>query len=104
MLIYKVYVVIVVKLHTLLILVVNKTQTIYMLILICIVIIMAQLHQRSIMAIGTSYGISLPKPWLDYYEVKVGDKVEIITEGRVARIKLIPNDRNKDFDGSDKDE
>ena len=63
---------------------------------------MAHKYQRSIISMGESRGITLPKPWLDYYEVRMGDKVEIITEGRIARIKIIPTDDNKDFDESDK--
>lgn len=36
---------------------------------------------------NTSLAIILPKPWLDYYELKYGDLLEVITDKDVT-IKL----------------
>lgn len=39
--------------------------------------------------IGGGFAITLPKPWVRYYELKPGDKLEIITndDGLVVRVK-----------------
>ena len=54
------------------------------------------------MRVGNSLCIVLPKPWLEYYDADIGDKVEIITKGRTATLTIIPNEKNQDYDESDK--
>lgn len=51
------------------------------------------------MTMGGSLVVSLPWSWLNYHDVKAGDKVEVITRGRVAEIKLLNNER----DGNERD-
>lgn len=41
------------------------------------------------MVIGDSLGITLPFGWLNFHNSKAGDKVEIITHGSTAEIKLL---------------
>lgn len=44
-----------------------------------------------LVAIGnTSLAIIIPKPWLEYYELVKGDKLEIISNGVVIKIKKVP--------------
>jgi hypothetical protein len=60
---------------------------------------MAQKETRTIMDLGGSLGITLPFGWLDFYKVKPGDKVEIVTHGFTADIKLLLNNKNIVEDG-----
>ncbi len=48
------------------------------------------------MTMGGSLVVSLPWGWLNYHNIKAGDKVEIITRGRTAEIKLLNNGGGKD--------
>jgi len=59
-------------------------------------------YERQIIQVGNSNCVVLPKPWLDYYEASTGDRVEMITRGRTCTIMIVPNNKNKDFDESDK--
>ena len=40
---------------------------------------------------GGSLVVTLPWSWLNFHNIKAGDKVEVITRGRTAEIKLIDN-------------
>jgi antitoxin component of MazEF toxin-antitoxin module len=55
---------------------------------------MAQKLIRTIQHIGGSLGVTLPFGWINYYGSKPGDKVEIITHGITAEIKLINYNNN----------
>lgn len=61
---------------------------------ICItmLIIMAHKETRTLFKMGDSLGITLPYSWLAYHDAQAGDKVEIITYGSKAEIKLLNND------------
>lgn len=49
---------------------------------------MPTLVERSLFKIGGAFAITLPKPWVRYYELKPGDKLEIITNNDlVVRVK-----------------
>jgi len=50
------------------------------------------------MSMGGSLVVSLPWSWLNFHDVKPGDKVEVITHGRTAEIKLLNNDGGVDAD------
>jgi hypothetical protein len=56
---------------------------------------MAQKLIRTMIPIGGSLGITLPIGWTNYYESKAGDKVEIVTHGITAEIKLINNNNGE---------
>lgn len=60
---------------------------------ICIttLILMAHKDIRTLITMGDSLGITLPYSWINYNNVKPGDKVEIITYGTTAEIKLLNN-------------
>lgn len=58
---------------------------------ITILIFMAHKEMRTIFVMGDSLGITLPYGWLNYNNVKPGDKVEITTYGTTAEIKLLNN-------------
>lgn len=63
---------------------------------------MAHKEQRTLIAMGQSIGITLPQPWLKYYNAKMGDKVEITTYGTTAEIKLLNNKKGEDKGENDK--
>jgi len=49
---------------------------------------MPTLVERSLFKIGGGFAITLPKPWVRFYELKPGDKLEIITDDDlVVRVK-----------------
>ena len=50
---------------------------------------MPTLVERSLFKIGSSLAITLPKLWVRYYELKPGDKLEIISNDGdlVLRVK-----------------
>jgi len=50
---------------------------------------MAHKETRTLIPMGDSIGITLPFSWLNYHNSKPGDKVEIITHGITAEIKLL---------------
>lgn len=55
--------------------------------------------KRTIMQMGhTSYVITLPKGWIDYYKLSPGDKVEIIIsdDGLLVRPIKINNNSSAD--------
>ncbi|MCW4015537.1 MAG: AbrB/MazE/SpoVT family DNA-binding domain-containing protein [Candidatus Bathyarchaeota archaeon] len=45
---------------------------------------MPQKETRKLVAIGNSLGVTLPKGWIDYFDLKLGDKLEVITNGNVT--------------------
>ena len=53
---------------------------------------MAHRERRKLITIGDSLGVTLPKAWLDFNNVKLGDDIEIVTYGNTATIKLINGD------------
>jgi len=65
---------------------------------VCISVLIKMAHKetRKIITFGNSLAITLPQPWLNFYDIKPGDYVEIITFGTKAEIKLIKNG-NKDY-------
>jgi len=52
---------------------------------------MPTLVERSLFKIGGGFAITLPKPWIRFYKLKPGDKLEIITDSSandlVVRVK-----------------
>lgn len=52
---------------------------------------MAQREIRTLFVTGSSICITLPVGWLNFNNVKPGDKVEITTYGTTAEIKLLNN-------------
>jgi len=52
---------------------------------------MAHKETRSLIKLGESIVLSLPSSWIRYNDAKPGDKVEIITYGTTAEIKLLSN-------------
>ena len=70
---------------------VNRGLILNMNVPITVMTIMAHKDTRSILVNGHSLSVSLPHTWLKYYGIKAGDKVEVITEGRVAHIILPDN-------------
>jgi antitoxin component of MazEF toxin-antitoxin module len=45
---------------------------------------MPQTENRKIIRIGkTSLGVILPKPWLTYFSLQAGDKVEVVSNGQI---------------------
>ena len=55
------------------------------------------------MNMGGSLVVTLPWNWLNYHNVKAGDKVEIITHGFTAEIKLLNNGNNKNGEKGNND-
>jgi len=55
---------------------------------------MAHKETRTLITMGQSLGITLPQSWLNFHNAKPGDKVEIITYGTTAEIKLLNNGNN----------
>ena len=49
---------------------------------------MAHREIRKLIPMGDSIGVTLPKPWLDFNNMKSGDSIEITTYGNTATIKL----------------
>lgn len=47
------------------------------------------------MPMGGSLVVTLPWNWLKFYEAKAGDKVEIITYGCIAKIRLLKNNNKQ---------
>jgi len=46
---------------------------------------MPTLDERSVINLGQgSYVITLPKAWLRYFGIKLGDKLEVITNGELV--------------------
>jgi len=37
------------------------------------------LFERSLFRIGNALAVTLPKPWIKYYKLKPGDRLDIIT-------------------------
>jgi len=58
---------------------------------ITIMIQMASKEERTLITMGDSIGITLPSSWLNFNDAKPGDKIEIITYGSTAEIKLLKN-------------
>lgn len=56
---------------------------------------MAHKETRTLIVMGQSLGITLPQSWLNFHDAQAGDKVEIITYGTTAEIKLL-NDGDRD--------
>jgi len=54
---------------------------------------MAHKEQRTLITMGSSLGITLPQSWLNFHNAQPGDKIEIITYGSKAEIKLLNNDQ-----------
>lgn len=50
---------------------------------------MASKDRRSLMTMGGSLVVSLPWNWLNFHNAKAGDKVEVITQGSTAKIRLL---------------
>jgi antitoxin component of MazEF toxin-antitoxin module len=48
---------------------------------------MPHLAERRVLKIGNSLAVSLPKPWVDYYRVKQGDIVVLLSDGEL-KVKL----------------
>ena len=46
--------------------------------------------ERSIIKMGTSIGITLPKPWVDFYDLKIQDKVEVEVNDDLLTIRVKP--------------
>lgn len=44
---------------------------------------MASLTRRSLIRFGKGIGITLPKGWTDYYDLKPGDKVKVKANSRL---------------------
>jgi AbrB family looped-hinge helix DNA binding protein len=45
---------------------------------------MPSLTRRKLIRFGKgSLVITLPKPWVDYYGLKAGDRLEVITDGKL---------------------
>lgn len=44
---------------------------------------MPSLYRRRIFRVGNSKGISLPPPWLKYFNLDVGDEVELICDNEI---------------------
>ena len=57
--------------------------------LITILIFMSHKENRTLIPMGDSLGITLPFSWLNYHNSKPGDKVEIITHGKTAEVRLL---------------
>ena len=55
---------------------------------------MTHKETRTIMVIGDSLGVTLPFGWLNFHNSKAGDKVEIITHGATAEIRLLNKNNN----------
>lgn len=49
---------------------------------------MATLTHRRLIRLGDSLVITLPKAWVDYYQLKPGDRVTVVANRRLV-IKLI---------------
>jgi hypothetical protein len=62
---------------------------------------MAHKEIRSLITMGDSLGITLPFSWLNYNNVKAGDKVEITTYGTTAEIKLLNDINQSDIETMD---
>lgn len=57
---------------------------------------MGTMQQRSIIDLGQgSFVITLPKPWLRFHRLKAGDKVEVITNGKLV-VKPIKRGKGDD--------
>jgi len=41
---------------------------------------MPNIYQRKLLEVGHSVAVTIPKPWLNYYGLKIGDEVELITD------------------------
>ena len=49
---------------------------------------MPNLVERKLFATGDSLAVTLPKPWINYFRLKAGDSVEMVTNDEVViRIK-----------------
>ena len=49
---------------------------------------MPMLVERSLFKIGGAFAITLPKPWVRYYKLKSGDKLEMMANNDlVVRVK-----------------
>ena len=52
------------------------------------VVIIPSTYQRKLLRVGDSIAVSLPPGWLRYYHLKVGDTVEMVSNGDVVvRVK-----------------
>ena len=59
---------------------------------------MPHIELRKILRIGnSSLAITLPKTWLDFYGLKNGDTVELISNGN---IKITPSKKEDRFNGT----
>jgi len=57
---------------------------------------MAHEEIRTLISMGDSIGVTLPKPWLDSNKAKAGDKVKIKTFDKTGTFRLIVNSGDKD--------
>lgn len=48
-------------------------------------------YKRTVMNIGNAFLISPPRGYCNYYDIKPGDKVEVITGNNGVHIKLLKN-------------
>jgi len=52
---------------------------------IMLMYIMPQREVRKVITNGTSsLAVIIPKPWMDYFGLKAGDEIEVITNGNVT--------------------
>jgi len=59
-----------------------------------------QKNYRKIIKIGEcSHGIIIPKGWLRYYELKKGDQLEVITDGKIIIKKPLKKDDENNTPG-----
>lgn len=57
-----------------------------------LVVSMPTKYVRKIIEVGHSVAVTLPKPWVQYFDLKIGDKVEVIAD-EVITIKPLRNNK-----------